>query len=113
MNWTKITDVAQLEAIDRESFERKVMIFKHSTRCNISSTALARVESKWTAENDLQLQPYFLDLIAHRAVSNAIEARYGVDHESPQVLIISNGKCIFDQSHLAIRLPELLEVASA
>jgi bacillithiol system protein YtxJ len=111
MKWTSLADIAQLDAIDRESATGKVMIFKHSTRCSTSSTAKARVERNWKEENEKVLHPYYLDLLAHRAISNAIAERYGVEHESPQVLIISKGKCIFSQSHLDISVDEMMEAA--
>lgn len=109
MKWNQLTDIAQLDIIDKESAQGKVMIFKHSTRCSISATALNRVEKAWAPENDKLLTCYFLDLIAHRNISNAIADRYGVEHESPQVLIISKGKCIFSQTHLDISASEMLE----
>ena len=52
---------------------------------------------------------YYLDLIAYRAVSNAIEHNYGIMHESPQILVIRNGKCIYDESHNGISMEDITE----
>jgi bacillithiol system protein YtxJ len=102
MNWTLLTELEQLDTIDRISHGRPVLIFKHSTRCSISSAALGRLERAWTAENDALGTSYFLDLIRHRALSDAIAERYNIVHESPQVLIIRDGKCVDVAAHFGI-----------
>ncbi|WKZ67747.1 MAG: bacillithiol system redox-active protein YtxJ [Flavobacteriales bacterium] len=102
MNWTALTDEAQLDAIDQQSAERPVLIFKHSTRCSISSAALNRLESAWGAADEDLGAIYLLDLIRHRGISNAIADRYGVQHESPQVLVIRHGRCVHHASHFGI-----------
>jgi bacillithiol system protein YtxJ len=52
---------------------------------------------------------YFLDLIAYRAISDKIAEDFDVWHESPQVLVIRNGKCIYEESHLSIRMELILK----
>ncbi len=111
MKWNELTDINQLAVIDRESTAQKILIFKHSTRCNISDAAFGRTERKWQDDYSDKLKPYYLDLIAHRDISNAIAERYNIVHESPQALIISNGKCIFSQTHMGINVSELIEIA--
>ncbi len=108
MKWNQLTDINQLAIIDRESSAQKILILKHSTRCSISSAALARLERKWKDENSEVLKPYYLDLLAHRDISNAIAERYNIMHESPQALIIENGKCIFSQTHMEINADDLM-----
>ena len=106
MNWKKLESTSQLEVIDETSRLQPVMIFKHSTRCSVSSTALDRLNRN--SGDDLQpADHYFLDLIAHREVSNAIEARYGVIHESPQMLVIRNGKAVHVTTHMEITYSDL------
>lgn len=112
MKWTKITSLDQLDQIDEESKTKAILILKHSTACNISSMALNRIESKWKSEYAETLKPFYLDLRSYRAISNEIANRYQVIHESPQVLIISNGKSIYDESHGGIRMDEILQAAS-
>ena len=104
-------EMSQLDQIDKESQSNKVLIFKHSTRCSISDAALSRIEREWRDEFNARVRPYYLDLIAHRDVSNAIANRYGVEHQSPQVLMIVKGKCIYSQSHSGIRVSEIMEYA--
>lgn len=111
MNWNQLNNIEQLDTIDEESKHKKIMILKHSTRCSISDAALARLNRKWKDGNDAIVKPYYLDLLAHRNISNAIAERYQVYHESPQALIISQGKCVFSQTHMSIDLDELMNVA--
>ena len=79
-----------------------MLIFKHSTRCMISGLVLNRLERSWQESLNKELEIYFLDLLRYRSLSNAIEARYGVEHASPQVLLIRNGTCVHTASHLDI-----------
>ncbi|NCI50374.1 bacillithiol system redox-active protein YtxJ [Sediminibacterium roseum] len=106
MNWISLTKEEQLDQIKEKSAAVPQVIFKHSTRCSISSMVLDRLErSAPPASTDF----YFLDLIAHRNVSNKIAELFDVYHESPQVLIIKNGECVYDESHMGIRMDEIAE----
>jgi bacillithiol system protein YtxJ len=109
MNWKPITTEAALDEILQVSAQHPVLIFKHSTRCSISATALGRVERQWNPAQAQDLQPYFLDLIAHRDLSNRVASFYGVAHESPQVLLIKDGKCVYDASHFDISFGEIVK----
>jgi bacillithiol system protein YtxJ len=97
VNWTELTDIAQLLEITTISNEKPVVIFKHSTRCSISRMALKQFEREFDL-NEV-VDAYFLDLIAHRDISNEIASRFNVYHESPQLILIRNGKSIYDVSH--------------
>jgi bacillithiol system protein YtxJ len=108
MNWKPLTDVRQLDEIDSMSADKKIMIFKHSTRCSISSMAHNRLENKWRDDDDQKAIPYYLDLLNHRDISNAIASRYDIIHESPQILIISKGKCVYTASHSDIIYDEII-----
>lgn len=109
MNWNNITSAQDLEAIKQASYRQPVMIFKHSTRCSISTAALHRLERHWNAEEAKNLTPYFLDLIAYRPVSNQIAQDFDVRHESPQVLLIYQGKCIYSASHFDIHFEDIIQ----
>ena len=116
MLWHKLTDISQLNDIQHLSKEQSsngltVLLFKHSTRCSISSMALSRLESKW--KDDEKIPTYYLDLLNHRDISNEIESLYSVEHASPQVLLIKNGECIYHASHTAINAAEILEAAKS
>ena len=103
--WRQLTDLGQLNEIVEVSNETLVLIFKHSTRCSISRYALKQFENEFAFED--KIAPYFLDLIAHRDVSNEIAQRFGVFHESPQIILIKEGKAIYDASHESIDAKKL------
>lgn len=108
MNWNKLTDVKQLNEIKELSSETPIVIFKHSTRCSISSSALNRIERSWNDDEMKGVKPYYLDLISFRDISNQIEKDFEVMHESPQMLVIKNGKCSYTSSHMGINYKELV-----
>ncbi|RYY67371.1 MAG: bacillithiol system redox-active protein YtxJ [Chitinophagaceae bacterium] len=108
MNWNDLNNTAQLESIKKDSFSQPQVIFKHSTRCSISSMAKNRLDRSDAPEG---INFYYLDLIAHRDISNKIAEDFFVEHESPQVLLIRNGECIYDESHSGISMDEIAEQA--
>jgi bacillithiol system protein YtxJ len=110
MNWKKIDKSEVLTELKERSEQQKVLIFKHSTRCSISAMALSRLERAWRSEEMTQIQPYFLDLLNYRALSNQIAEDFGVEHESPQMLVIDKGKVIFHNSHSAINYQDLKDI---
>lgn len=112
MIWKNLTDSVQLDEISKRSFEVPCLLFKHSTRCNISAIAKYRLEDDWNFTPD-QVEPYYLDLLQFRSVSNEIAEKFQVYHESPQVLLIADGECVYDASHLDISVAELSEQLDA
>jgi bacillithiol system protein YtxJ len=108
MNWIKLTNINQLEEIKNQSQTKAVGIFKHSTRCSISATALDRFERKGSKDPSPDILFYYLDLIAHRDISNKIASEYGVQHESPQFILVKNGAAVFDASHYEINYDEII-----
>ncbi len=110
MNWTTLTDSQQLDEILAESQKRPILIFKHSTRCGISRTALDRLERKWDNAAVGEVGRYFLDLLSFRDVSNRIADIFQVEHQSPQVLVISEGRSVLDLSHLDIEFDRIKAV---
>jgi bacillithiol system protein YtxJ len=111
MNWNTLETIEELSVIDEASKTTPCLVFKHSTRCIISSMALNRLESSWKNDDGKKITPYYLDLLNYRAISNEIARRYGIEHQSPQALIISNGKCIYHASHSDIRYAEIMQFA--
>ena len=107
VNWTELTDIAQLLEVTAISNEKPVVIFKHSTRCSISRMALKQFERDYDL-NEV-VDAYFLDLIAHRDISNEIASRFNVYHESPQLILIRDGKAVYDVSHSDIDAVALKE----
>lgn len=105
IGWRQLTDLGQLNEILEISNEKPVVIFKHSTRCSVSRMALRHFENEFDLEG--KVTPYFLDLLNHRNISNEIATKFEVEHQSPQLLLISKGKCIYDASHNAIEVESI------
>lgn len=109
MNWNNITEESQLDTIIEESKTQPVVIFKHSTRCSISTMAKNRLDKESAPDN---IKFYYLDLIAYRPISNKVAEIFSVHHESPQVLLIKNGDCTYEESHNAIYMDDIVEQAT-
>ncbi|MEO5644640.1 MAG: bacillithiol system redox-active protein YtxJ [Bacteroidia bacterium] len=109
MRWKELTSIAELDELIALSETSTVLILKHSSRCSISKMSLDRLERKWKDGDEQKAVPYFLNLLKHRDVSDAIVQRFGVQHESPQVLLIRNGKCIYSATHSEIEYGEIME----
>lgn len=109
MEYKILTTISQLNEIDELSKTKLQIIFKHSTRCSVSSMAKRSLDSALRQDSSTPFDIYYLDLIAHREVSNAIATRYGVQHESPQIIAIKSGKSTFDASHSDVSLEDALK----
>ena len=96
-SWIDLNNEMIIQDILKLSFIDKVLIFKHSTRCSISFMAKNRIESGFN--NPKISKCYLLDLLKNSELSNNIATNFNVFHESPQVLIIQDGKTIFNASH--------------
>ncbi|WP_375444680.1 bacillithiol system redox-active protein YtxJ [uncultured Fibrella sp.] len=107
MNWNKLTNASQLDEIKAESADQPVLIFKHSTTCSISAMALSRMERNWS--ESAGIKPYYLDLLANRPLSGQVADTFEVNHQSPQVLLIQDGKCVYDASHMSISFQALTQ----
>jgi bacillithiol system protein YtxJ len=109
MDWINLQSEDQLQEIISNSNSKPQVIFKHSTRCSISSMAKNRLDKK---DNPDGMDFYYLDLIRHRNISNKIASDFDVTHQSPQVLVIDHGKCVYDESHSGIMMDDIVASVS-
>lgn len=105
--WKKIESEEDLAKAIEDSFQNRIAIFKHSTSCFISRTVLKNFE-KEVENSDQPVNVYYLDLLAHRSVSNKIAADFEIRHESPQLIVIENGKPLNNASHQDISLSQIV-----
>ena len=103
MNWKKLDSIGELDKLIHESNDSPLLLFKHSTRCSISSLALNRLKS-----SALAIECFILNVIENRDLSNLVAQQFNTAHQSPQVLIIHKRKCIFHTSHFNIS-PSIVE----
>jgi bacillithiol system protein YtxJ len=106
LNWIPLTNLNQLDEIKEISKSEAVLIFKHSTRCGISSMVIKQFENLFTVEHE-QLKVYYLDLLRYRNISDEVGYRFQVMHQSPQLLVIRNENSIHNASHYDITLTDL------
>lgn len=101
LNKIALTDENQLNEILNLSNQKPVLIFKHSTRCGISTMVLKRFENKLS--NQIKDFNYFLlDIIQNREISNFIAQEFQIQHQSPQLIVVKNGKVLSHNSHYGI-----------
>ncbi|WP_437920580.1 bacillithiol system redox-active protein YtxJ [Sphingobacterium sp. LRF_L2] len=109
MSWKPLSTIVELEELSQKN--QVFFIFKHSTRCSVSSMA------RRSLEYDFHLLPpdmpiYLLDLIRLRDVSDYIAQHWDVRHESPQLLVLKGDSCLFHASHQDIELKQILPFIS-
>jgi bacillithiol system protein YtxJ len=109
IHWIPLETPEQLQQILSESDTHPVIIYKHSTRCSISSATLGRIERSGSSIMDYKT--YFLDVIRCRPVSNLVAETFSIEHESPQLLLISRRQAILNLSHFEIDLAAIGKAA--
>ena len=94
-HFVKITETVSFDELTDRSKDRPVVIFKHSLTCPISSAAYERME-------EFDGEVALVEVQRARPLSTEIENRLGVAHESPQVIVLSNGQVVWNASHFSI-----------
>lgn len=98
--WNLLTETPQIEQILADSELKPILLFKHSTRCGISSTVLRRLEVQLSGIENLDF--YLLDILKYRSISNLVAERFGVMHQSPQVIMVEKKEAVKTASHYDI-----------
>jgi bacillithiol system protein YtxJ len=106
VKYFQLDKMEQFDEIDEISKTKPVVLFKHSTRCSISRMALKQFDAEFNYPEE-KIVWYLLDLLHHRDLSNEIASRYNVVHQSPQIVVIRNGKAVFNESHDSISAEDL------
>ncbi len=106
--WLYITDRDQLDKIIDRSEQSPVVIYKHSIRCGLSGMVWLRLKKDEKRLKE-KAELYFLDLIRNRPISNEIATIFDVEHQSPQIIIVKNGRAIYHASHLEIEINKIIE----
>lgn len=109
MHWIHLTDEDQVQKVIIRSQEKPQVIFKYSNRCFLSELIFRRLQKNCCPE---RMDFYFLDLIAYGNISDKISKTFGIPHQSPQILVIRDGECVFEESHSEISLEEIMEHAA-
>jgi len=101
IEWNRVISKDEIDQATEISHNSLVFIFKHSTSCGTSSMVLNRLENISQPKNS---KWYFVDLLSFRDVSNYISEKFEIRHESPQLIVLKDGKCVGHASHISISL---------
>ena len=110
MHWIHLTDEDQLQKIIVRSQEKPQVIFKYSNECHLSEIIFQRLQTNCCPEH---VDFHFLDLSSYQNISTKVSETFHIQHQSPQVLLIKDGECIFEESHSEISLQEIMDHITA
>jgi bacillithiol system protein YtxJ len=99
-NFTTLDTTEQLEELFQKSHEAPVLVFKHSTTCPISAAAYRQIEG---VDGDVNI----IIVQSARQISNEIANRTGIRHESPQAIVLKDGKPVYHASHYNVTAEEI------
>lgn len=109
IQWKAVQKPEDLDEMERYSANRPVILFKHSTRCGLSHEVKDKLEEEWSATNHSALF-YYLDILEYRALSDEVEHRWRIAHQSPQLIILSDQEVLFHGSHRSITAKRIEKV---
>jgi len=101
VHWIPLISIEQINTIKEQSKSETVLIFKHSTRCGISSMVIKRFENMFD-ETMQNIKVYYLDLLNYRSVSDEVGYAFQVMHQSPQLLVVKDEMAVETASHYDI-----------
>jgi bacillithiol system protein YtxJ len=104
---TPLNDVQSLDAAIAESADRPVLLFKHSRYCGVSCEALDELQSHIDGSANGGISYRMITVQTHRPVSDAVAQRLGLRHETPQAILLRDGKVIWNASHFRITATQL------
>ena len=105
-NFFRIDDHATLENLISDSTQKPVIVFKHSTACSISSRAYREMEK-------LEGQVNILEVQSAREVSRELANRTGIRHETPQVIVLRDGKAVWNASHFDVKAADVMKAVES
>jgi len=108
VNWKNLTDLDQVDRILNDRTGQKHLLFKHSTRCGVSAMTKRQFEKEWAEENE-DVDVWYLDLLNYRDISNAIAEKTGIYHQSPQAIALGNGEVCYSASHSEVSAKQIVK----
>ncbi len=109
----ELASIDALDALISGSGEAPVILFKHSTTCPLSARAAMRVEDYLDEPVENGPEILMVKVIQSRPVSNAITDKLRVEHQSPQMILVRDGKAVWNASHSAITAAAITDAVKA
>jgi bacillithiol system protein YtxJ len=105
-NFFRIDDQVALESLITDSKQKPVIVFKHSNACSISARAYREMEK-------LQEQVNILEVQSAREVSRELANLTGIQHETPQVIVLRDGKAVWNASHFDVKAADVMKAVES
>lgn len=106
MHWIHLTAEDQLQKIIVKSQEKPQVIFKYNSSCHFSEIVFQRLQKNCCP---CEIDFHFLDLANYTHISEKVSETFGIPHQSPQILVINEGHCVFHESHPDISMEGILQ----
>jgi bacillithiol system protein YtxJ len=103
---TPLQHLVQLDQLLTESQHRPILLFKHSFTCGVSAEALDEIIEHLNA-HALDAGYAIVTVQTHREISNEVAVRLGVRHQSPQAIVIKDGRAVWTASHFRVNAAEI------
>jgi len=108
--WQEITTVQEWQQLLEKSNEKQIIMFKHSTTCPVSASALEEYDEYLSKQPNSDVDYYLVKVIESRPVSNQIAEDLNVKHASPQIILFKDQKSIWNTSHWSITTKHITAV---
>jgi bacillithiol system protein YtxJ len=105
-----LIEIKTEEELEKALGAEKAIIFKHSPICGISARAQGEVE-RFVRENE-DVPVYLVDVREQRPLSMQTAEHFGIRHESPQIIVVKNGRPAWDGSHSSITADRLEQIVN-
>lgn len=109
--WNVLESIPEVDEIFEQSKRRPQLLYKHSNRCGTCLFTKSEIEN---SSDDIlkHSEMHFIDVISCRKVSDYIAEKLDIWHESPQAILLKNGKVVWHASHSAIKSTKILDKLS-
>jgi bacillithiol system protein YtxJ len=111
-NLTTVQDVAHLDRLLTATQSHPLLLFKHSFSCGVSAEALDELVAHLSGDA-CTARYAMIGVQTHREVSNAAAARLGVRHQSPQAILVHDGRVVWTASHFRVNADEIRKAIDA
>lgn len=108
----QLKSLADVDEVLALSASRPVLVFKHSTQCPRSARAYQEWQQFLASPASAGVMSALVRVIEERPVSLALAERVGVTHQSPQALLIRDGRALWHASHEAITAAALAQAVA-
>lgn len=108
----EVVSTADLAELIRQSSQQPVLFFKHSATCGISQRAFIQFEQYLRSPESAAVRNCVIVVQTARDVSNELARLIAIQHESPQAILVRDGKAVWNDSHMALKSEKMKSAVS-